>query len=605
MTDFSKYGKSVEDSQKGSSNLSKYGAEPNVLDGFANAQSNNNSFLGRTAEAVRNVANTERKIIGGVGNAIISSEKSFAGDISAGLSGVLPTSMTGVEQAQSAKESLANSILTIVKTINTLKKTGKDTSKYEAMLKDYTDTANKLPGWADLYPEINKSASQVLGDAGGVLLDTLSAGTYGTATKGMQAGKLFTTAEKTAQAADAATKANIIAKSAETVDQFGNVIPATEETVKKTLGGTLKNIAANTAVASAKGGSLGYAYDVAGNLQSGKTGNEALSPGLGTLTGSTVPVIIGGIKAGLEIGKDTAPRFINSLIKPKAANFAYGKNPGRTVSEMGITGNSISDFADNITTARKDIGSEIGNIYSNPENAKLKIDVRPEISKIDEAISKAAKGGKGNQNIVTALQNVKDSILYEHAVNADGLIEKVGTIPRDLSSLTPKEAFDLKKIISEQTKFNGTPSDDKAVNTVLQSVYGGIKDKLNKTVGTNNPEILKLNQRYADLISAELATKNREAIIARSNMVGLKTGGVGTAATIGALITGSAALPATLVGLSAAALEKAMGTTAAKTRIAAWLGKEKPSVIMSVFEKNPEIKTVIYRLLPNLASKIK
>ena len=53
--------------------------------------------------------------------------------------------------------------------------------------------------------------------------------------------------------------------------------------------------------------------------------------------------------------KETAPRFINSLIKPKQADFSYGKNPGRTVSELGITGNNLSDFANNIHTEKNTI----------------------------------------------------------------------------------------------------------------------------------------------------------------------------------------------------------------------------------------------------------
>jgi len=47
-----------------------------------------------------------------------------------------------------------------------------------------------------------------------------------------------------------------------------------------------------------------------------------------------------------------------------------------------------------------------------------------------------------------------------------------------------------------------------------------------------------------------------------------------------------------------------METTAVKTRIAAWLGKESPSVIARVLENNPGIKTVLYRAFPKFASQL-
>ena len=271
---------------------------------------------------------------------------------------------------------------------------------------------------------------------------------------------------------------------------------------------------------------------------------------------------------------------------------------------MGITGNSLSDFADNITAAKQGVGSEIGAIYADPANASARIDATGEIGKIDTAIADAAKGGKGNQGVVTALQNIKDSLLYEHQVNADGVIEKVGTTPADLSSLTTQEAFDLKQQISAQTRFTGNPSDDKTVNSVLKDMYGGLKSSLNGAVSGNNPEITDLNQKYADLTSAELATRNRDMITRRADMISMPTK-VGTAAgVITAVATGGAAIPAVLAGVGAAALDKALQSTAVKTRIAAWLGSETPSVISATLAKNPGIATVLYRALPKFAAQL-
>jgi hypothetical protein len=325
---------------------------------------------------------------------------------------------------------------------------------------------------------------------------------------------------------------------------------------------------------------------------------------MGTVLGGAVPLVIGGVQAGVALSKDTAPRFINSLIKPKQADFSYGKDPGRTVSEMGITGNSLRDFANNITAAKQDIGSQIGDVYSNPANADIKINATDIIDKFDTAINNAAKGGKENQGIVDTLINTKDALLYEHGVDESGKIIKTGTVARDLTNLSPQEAFNLKDLVSGQTKFNGKPSDDKTVNAVLKNVYGDLKEKLNNAVGTNNPEIKDLNQKYADLTSAELATRNRDAIVRKNSMISFGTKSAGALAGTAALLAGSGNINSFLIGVSGAALEKALETTAVKTRVASWLGSQTPTAIANILENNPSIRNTVYRLVPKLASKI-
>lgn len=538
-----------------------------------------------------------------IGGALISSEKKFGEDIAGALTTVLPKSWTGQKQLDEAAKMHADDLLNITKVIKTKREKG-DTTGVEKWTKILKEEINNSPKTIlDLYPALKKTNWQVVGDAGGVLLDILSAGSYGTAAKGAKTGQLLSKADKAAESAKVISelnKATAIAKNIETSGKFGTQIVTD---IAPTLGSTLKNIGVKTATRSAIGGATGYGYDITGNLQEGKTGLEALKPGTGTLLGATVPLTIGGIQATKAVTKATAPRIINSLVRPKAANFSYGKNPGRTVSEMGITGNNLEDFGNKLNQAQNEVGQKISNVYSNSKNAKLAINASSEIKKLDDAITKAAKGGKNNQNIVNILNNIKEALLYEHGLS-DGVITKIGDTPRDLSKLKPEELFELKKVVSEMTRFTGTPSDDKLVNNVLQDIYGGIKDKLNRTVRVNNPEIIKLNEQYGDLVSATLATKNRDKIVQASNLVGLKAGGFGAAGTVAALIAGTAALPAVLTGITVAGLEKALETTAVKSRIAAWLGKASPSVIEKVLISNPSLRPIFFRLVPNLGSKI-
>lgn len=526
-------------------------------------------------------------------NFLTGAEQGFGNDIAAATTNVLPKSFTGVQQLDQAAQQHASNLVQTANLIKTFAAQGKDTTKLQTILQ--SEAHNAPPTLADVFPALQKTNWQVVGDAAGTLADILTAGTYGAEAKaGAASGKLLT---KTANEAALAPAR----------DFAQNVISGVTGAASKaapTLGSRLADIGARTAIHSATGAGIGYGYDVAGNLQQGKEGAAALTPGAGTAVGAIAPALIGGVRAGVAVSKEQAPRFINSLIKPKTADFSYGKDPGRTVSEMGITGNSLPDFAANISAAKKDVGQQLGAVYSNPANANIRINASDDITKIDAAIQEAAKGGKNNQTIVTQLQNVKDAILYEHGIDKNGNIAKVGETPRDLSNLSLQESQDLIQHVADQTQFTGRPSDDKTVNSVLKNIYGGIREKINAEASVNNPEVETLNQRYADLTSAEIATQNRDKIIQRSNLISLNAGGAGAAgAIVTAIATGGAAIPTILFGAGAAALEKAFETAAVKSRVAAWLGKQTPNTIQKFLAAHPAIAPVMRRVFPALISK--
>jgi hypothetical protein len=517
-----------------------------------------------------------------VWNALTSSEQNLGNHLGQDLA-----SSANVKNLNDAVSTFQTQSTAMMDAIDKAKASGQDTSRLESIFKTYNQHSPKSSDFvsSEMQAQLEKGFWQTASEVGGVGLDIASAGTYGNAAKGAESGVLLTkAANKVALAPGEAIAKNII-----------------ESSVKPGLSTTLKSIGKQTAVRAAVGGGTGYAYDVTNNLQQGKTGLEAIKPGIGTALGIAVPTVIGGVRAGVALTKETAPSFINSLIKPNKGAYAYDKNPGKTVSEMGITGNSISDFENNLNTAKNDVGQQLGAIYSSPANNKILVDVSPEVNKIDTAISDAAKGGKNNQAIVNQLQNIKDALLYEHGVDAEGNIIKVGDTPRNLTNLSAQETQDLIQEVASHTKFTGNPSDDKTVNSVLQNIYGGIRSKLNETVGVNNPEVLKLNEQYGGLTSALQATRNREVLLNNSNKISMPVKVGGTTALITALSTGGAAIPAILAGLGAAGVDKAMGSTYVKTRIASWLGSATPSMISKI---PPEVKTALYRALPKFASQL-
>lgn len=493
-----------------------------------------------------------------LGNALTSSEQKFGQDIAGAASAILPESWTGVAQLKQAADAHAQEMQTLTTLIKNRKAKGIDTSSLENQLK--SDINNAPPQWSDLYPSLNKSALQVLGDAGGVALDTLSGG----ALKGV---KGFALAPKLTQSAEELAKAK----------EAYNAL---------STGGKIASIAKDTAKTATAGAALGYGYDVTQKAQN----NQAdLTPGLGTALGVAAPVFIGGVKVSGAIAKDQAPRIINSLIKPLSKDFSYGKNPGRAVAEMGITANSLDDLAPKITDARQTVGSQIGLLTSNLEG-KAKVQIGDALNPIDKAINDANKSPRTNASLIDRLKNVKEDLL--------GTIEIPGGVMRkNIGDTSFNGAYALKRQVGDLTKWTGNMSDDSIINGALKQVYGKIKQGMNDAATKLDPQIGKqltnLNEKYADLTSAEIATKYRNVLNARQNLVSMPIK-VGTVAgVITSIATGGVALPAVLAGVGAGLFDKALASTAVKTRVAAWLSKESPQVVAGIVQKNPGIGAVL------------
>jgi len=97
------------------------------------------------------------------------------------------------------------------------------------------------------------------------------------------------------------------------------------------------------------------------------------------------------------------------------------------------------------------------------------------------------------------------------------------------------------------------------VNQARVGVYSNLKKAVENNV---DAPIKKLNQQYSNLVEAASALENRMAVRQRNQLIGL--GDIGFAATAGVAAGG----PGIAIGF---ALRKALGTVAAKTRIASKL----------------------------------
>lgn len=290
-------------------------------------------------------------------------------------------------------------------------------------------------------------------------------------------------------------------------------------------------------------------------------------------------------KATLPSSKDAGGKVINSLIKPLLKDFAYGKNPGKAVAEEGITANTLDELGEKIAVRKNAVGAQIGEIT---KNSKEVFTIPDALNPIDEAITEAAKNPRTNSAIIRRLNDLHDDLMK---VSTDATGKTV--TGRSLENLTAQEVFDLKKEIGDLTRWTGNASDDEIVNRALSRTYGNLKGVLDERL----PELRPLNERYGDLSSAEIATKYRDKIAARQNMISLTSTQTGTAAALVAAIASGGAVVPIIVGASAAGFTQAMKSPAAKTRMAAWLASAPQKEVQDAFTQAPWLRGALQTAL--------
>lgn len=319
-----------------------------------------------------------------------------------------------------------------------------------------------------------------------------------------------------------------------------------------------------------------------------RVGAEATSAGAVTLaqTGSIDEAQKGGVVgaafpvagkiAGTIKSEKNAGRIINSLIKTKLNDLSFGKNPGKVVAEEGITANSLEELVDKINVRKNEVGEEIGAIVSKATQDGKKLNVFEAFKPLDEAIAKAKKAELSNAPLIKKLEDLKVDL----------------TRGKKLDDITPSDAFAIKQNVAELTKFTGNPSDDKAANAALMSVYGNIREAINKSVGDKNLPVL--NDKYGNLLTAVKAGTKREDALQGQNLVSLggKTVG-GGAAIVASLLSGGAAIPTVLAGFGAVGVDKLIATPAVRTRVAKWLASRTEKERKEIFKKAPYLKGLI------------
>lgn len=341
-------------------------------------------------------------------------------------------------------------------------------------------------------------------------------------------------------------------------------------------------------------------------LQRGKIDKEVVDA---ALIASVFPVVGAGLKKAKEtvISEKNAARVINSLIKPLKKDFAYGKNPGLGVAKAGITANSLDTLAENISASRQKTGQQLRELLHKPQFQRA-IDLTNDLSPLDNISELAAK--QNNQTLLNRVQDVKRALSENLAPKqTDEGIKIVSIGKRTLSSIPLAEAARFKTEIGDMTRWTGNVSDDQAINKALKEVYGNIRNSIEnsvKGIDSNAYKRLKeLNEQYANLTSAEVATKYRDKLVERQDLISLKGHLLGIGGAVTAMLsTGGAAIPAIVVGATGAAMDKALASPAVKTRVARWLASASNKEKQALYEKVPVLKQSIERVFGERQPKL-
>ena len=379
----------------------------------------------------------------------------------------------------------------------------------------------------------------------------------------------------------AAEKAGAIATDVASLAVPGSAITKVAKGAQAAVRGasTVSKVAGLGARAAVEG--VGNAATVA--LQQGKIDNSARDA---AILSAIFPTASAAIQAGkkLKIGSKAGARLINSLVKPATKNLSYGKNPGRAVAEEGITGSSLEELTENISKRRNEVGVEIKRKISESARGGEIIDFSDALDPIDQAIEVAKRAPRTNAAKIQRLQDVKDDLLR---VTSNEAGEK--SIGRTLEG-TADKAFDFKQDIGDLTKYTGNPSDDEIVNRALQQSYSNVRKKIEEII----PDIKQVNEKYGDLTAAEVAARNRDAIMQRQNLVGLSLRLTGYSSAVIAAITTGGVGPLLIGGLTAG-LDKALASPGIKTRVAKWLANASPAEKKKIFDAAPAFKAAVIR----------
>lgn len=292
---------------------------------------------------------------------------------------------------------------------------------------------------------------------------------------------------------------------------------------------------------------------------------DMVGRGIQAGTGALLSPVVSKLENLPENLRDASARLQNWMVKLPTKAFNYSKDPMAVFAKENVTGNSITDLAENYANRLKQRTAELDSAV---QDHPATVDISKAVdSNLELAASKAKGSLKDRTGNLNELQTVRDSIEKQYG---------------DLSKISIRDAIRLKRQLADDFPFTQETAND--VNT--KAAHKAYHD-INAAVEKAAPEIKDLNQRVSGLIDISRAAKNRMAVEARNNPLGLIQSliGIGTGSAVGG-VEGAAA------GLGTALVAKAISSPAVLSRVAKGLSVMADADKMAIFKAYPEFKNI-------------
>lgn len=366
--------------------------------------------------------------------------------------GIITQKTQQLNQLDQNRKAFTDQVNSTMQQIRVRRAAGLDTTQQEEQLKNVVASN---PGYIDsIIPGISESNKQIAGAGLGTALDvgTLAVGApeFADALDVIKAGKVT---EGTAQAAKVLQSTNDAFKAGVAIRDITNA----------------QKIAAGVAHL-AEGAATGYGYDVANNLQQGKTGADAFKPGLGSIIGSSLGSLPGALDL-LGAGKE----LYNSLT-PAERQGGFIRNPL----------SMFDDDTQNIGNALKAKGiSEEDFIrqMDDPTNEDAAENLKANLAMHDMSPDEFYQRAMQDRDVAPKIK----SLPFTQAEYND-FLDKLGITDEDYKNTLMKQGFDGVQLKDEtpestfepRTFYHGTSSDVEAkdLKPTLgnMSRYAGMKD---------------------------------------------------------------------------------------------------------------------------------
>lgn len=305
-----------------------------------------------------------------------------------------------------------------------------------------------------------------------------------------------------------------------------------------------------------------------------RTADQVVNPANMAFAGAST--VAGGLNKAGEVlsplAKDISARIQNNLVRLPLKAYRYGKDPMAVFTKENITGNTLTDYAQN---AEERLGQRSKELNTAIAGSDKSVNLDEIINKhLDQANSSAEGSLQDRTGVLKKIQDLKDKIGEQYG--------------SDLSNMSVQDAVKLKRQLADDFPFTAGDVEGNIMSKTAHKIYHDIND----AVEAAHPEIADLNGRVSGLIDITKAANNRVAVESRNNPIGLIQTILGAGTGAAAVGHGAGAMVGGGIGVATALMAKAMTSPAVLTRVAKALSMMSNADKISLFKAMPEFMSV-------------